>query len=173
MTPQAWQEANAMRTNTVEVQPIAGALGAEIHGVDVTDMSDDEFADVHRAFLDHCVIFFRDQSMNPAQQVELARRFGDIHYHPFIQGLDEQPEVIEIIKREEDTRNFGGTWHTDQAFSPKPALCTILHAKQTPPAGGDTMFANMYLAYETLSDAMKMMIANLRTVNLGDRSKAT
>jgi len=161
-----------MLTNTVEVQPIAGALGAEIHGVDVTDMSDDEFADVHEAWLDHCVIFFRDQTMTPAQQVTLARRFGEIHYHPFIQGLDEQPEVIEIIKREEDKRNFGGTWHTDQAFSPKPAMATILYAKQTPSAGGDTMFANMYLAYETLSDAMKKMIADLRVVNLGDRSKA-
>ena len=161
-----------MRTNTVEVQPIAGALGAEIHGVDVTKMSDAEFEDVHQAFLDNCVIFFRGQTMNPAQQVKLARRFGEIHFHPFIQGLDEQPEVIEIIKREEDTRNFGGVWHTDQAFSPKPAMATILHAKQTPSAGGDTMFANMYLAYETLSNEMKRMIADLRTVNLGDRNKA-
>jgi len=161
-----------MLTNTVEVKPIAGALGAEVHGVDLANMNDHEFSDVHQAFLDHCVVFFRDQAMTPKQQVQFARRFGDIHYHPFIQGLDEQPEIIEIIKREEDTRNFGATWHTDQAFSPKPALCTILYAKQTPSHGGDTMFANMYLAYETLSDGMKKMIADLRTVNLGDRSKS-
>jgi taurine dioxygenase len=162
-----------MLTNTVEVKPIAGALGAEVHGVDLANMNDNEFSDVHQAFLDHCVVFFRDQTMTPKQQVQLARRFGDIHYHPFIQGLDEQPEIIEIIKREEDTRNFGATWHTDQAFSPKPALCTILYARQTPSHGGDTMFANMYLAYETLSDGMKKMIADLRTVNLGDRSKSS
>jgi taurine dioxygenase len=161
-----------MLTNTVEVQPIAGALGAEIHGVDLANMSEAEFSDVHRAFLDHCVVFFRDQTMTPAQQVQLAKRFGEIHFHPFVQGLDEQPEILEIIKREEDTRNFGGVWHTDQAFSPKPALATFLYAKQTPKAGGDTMFANMYLAYETLSDGMKQMIKDLRTVNLGDRNKA-
>jgi taurine dioxygenase len=161
-----------MRSNTIDVRPIAGALGAELHGVDLARMSDADFDDVHEAFLSHQVVFFRDQNMTPAEQVGLARRFGDIHLHPYMQGLPGQPEVLEIIKREDDKTNFGGTWHTDQAFSPRPALCTLLYAKETPTFGGDTMFTNMYLAYEALSDTMKQTLAPLKGLFLGDRSAA-
>jgi taurine dioxygenase len=162
-----------MRSNTIEVKPIAGALGAELLGIDLARMSDEIFADVHDAFLAHQVVFFRDQVLTPAEQVSLARRFGEIHFHPYVQGLAEQPEIIEIIKREEDTQNFGGNWHTDQAFAPRPALATFLYAKETPSFGGDTMFASMYLAYEALSDGMKRMLAPLRILNMGDRSAAS
>ena len=161
-----------MRSNTIDVRPIAGALGAELAGVNLANMSDAVFADVHDAFLAHQVVFFRDQTLTPAEQVGLARRFGEIHFHPYVQGLEEQPEVLEIVKREDDKQNFGGTWHTDQAFAPKPALATFLYAKETPPFGGDTMFTNMYLAYEALSDGMKRMLGPLRTLNLGDRGAA-
>ena len=161
-----------MRNDQVEVRPIAGSLGAEIHGVDLAGSMDASvFEQVHGAFLRHNVIFFRDQVITPGQQVAFARRFGDIHLHPYIQGLDEEPQVIEIRKRPEDTYNFGGTWHTDQAFSPMPALGTMLYAKETPAAGGDTMFANMYAAYETLSDGMKRMLAGLKTYNTGDKTR--
>jgi taurine dioxygenase len=159
-----------MRNSVLDVRPIAGALGAEVHGVDLAEIDDEEFADVHKAFLDHSVIFFRDQRLMPALQVQLARRFGDIHFHPFVKGLPEHPEVLEIVKREDETKNFGGTWHTDQAFAPRPAMCTILYAKETPSAGGDTLFASGYLAYEALSDGMKKLIAPLRVFNMGDRS---
>jgi taurine dioxygenase len=161
-----------MRSNAIDVRPIAGALGAELHGVDLAHMSDADFDDVHEAFLAHQVVFFRDQTMTPAEQVGLARRFGDIHLHPYMEGLPGQPEVLEIIKREDDKTNFGGTWHTDQAFSPRPALCTLLYAKETPTFGGDTMFTNMYLAYEALSDTMKQTLAPLKGLFLGDRSAA-
>ena len=161
-----------MRSNTIEVKPIAGALGAELLGVDLASMNDEDFSDLHDAFLAHQVVFFRDQTMTPAEQVGLARRFGDIHLHPYLEGLPGQPEVLEIIKREDDTKNFGGNWHTDQAFAPRPALATLLYAKETPVFGGDTMFTNMYLAYEALSDEMKRMLGPLRTLNLGDKSAA-
>jgi taurine dioxygenase len=141
-----------------------------VYGVDLAEIDDEEFADVHKAFLDHSVIFFRDQRLMPALQVQLARRFGDIHFHPFVKGLPEHPEVLEIVKREDETKNFGGTWHTDQAFAPRPAMCTILYAKETPSAGGDTLFASGYLAYAALSDGMKKLIAPLRVFNMGDRS---
>ncbi len=161
-----------MSNSAIEVRPIAGALGAEISGIDLaSDLNDGVFEHVHGAFLKHNVIFFRGQKLTPAQQVAFARRFGEIHLHPFVQGLDEQPEIIELIKREDEKRNFGGTWHTDQAFSPKPVLGTILYARETPPYGGDTLFANLYLAYEELSEGMKRMIADLRTHNVGDRGK--
>jgi taurine dioxygenase len=89
-----------------------------------------------------------------------------------MEGLPDHPEVLEIVKRETDTKNFGGGWHTDQAFSPRPALCTLLYAKETPIFGGDTMFTNMYAAYEALSDGMKTMLAPLKGLFLGDRSAA-
>ena len=158
-----------MRSNTIEVKPIAGALGAELHGIDLANMSDDDFADMHDAFLDHQVVFFRDQKLTPAEQIGVAKRFGEIHLHPYMQGLPDHPEVLEIIKREEDKQNFGETWHTDQAFSPRPALCTLLYAKQSPVFGGDTLFTNMYAAYDSLSDTMKQVIAPLKGLFLGDR----
>lgn len=161
-----------MRSNSIEVKPIAGALGAELHGIDLANLTDDDFADVHDAFLAHQVIFFREQRLTPVEQIGFAKRFGDIHLHPYMKGLPDHPEILEIIKREEDTKNFGGGWHTDQAFSPRPALCTLLYAKETPTFGGDTMFTNMYAAYEALSDTMKSVLAPLKGLFMGDRAAA-
>jgi taurine dioxygenase len=153
----------------IEVKPIAGALGAEIAGADLGKLDDETFAEVEAAWLEHLVVFFRGQALTPEQQIAFARRFGDVHYHPFMKGMNEHPEILEILKEEGDTKAFGEVWHTDQMFNPKPAKATILYAKETPAAGGDTMFANMYLAYENLSDPMKTMIAGVKTWNVGDR----
>ncbi len=153
----------------IEVKPIAGALGAEIAGVDLGVLDDAAFQEIHAAWLEHLVVFFRGQNITPEQQIAFAKCFGEIHHHPFMQGMDEYPEILEIIKEESDTRAFGEVWHTDQMFNPKPAKATILYAKETPDAGGDTMFANMYLAYDTLSDAMKALLAGVKTWNVGDR----
>ena len=155
----------------IAVKPIAGALGAEITGVDLSALDDEIFQEIHAAWLDHLVVFFRGQSITPEQQIAFAKRFGDIHHHPFMKSMEEHPEILEIIKEEGDTRAFGEVWHTDQMFNPKPAKATILYAKETPDAGGDTMFANMYLAYDTLSDAMKALLATVKTWNVGDRKK--
>src|SRR3984893_17355142 len=153
----------------IEVKPIAGALGAEIASVDLGVLDDEAFKEIEAAWLEHLVVFFRSQTITPEQQLAFAKRFGDIHYHPFMRGMDEHPEILEIIKEEGDTKAFGEVWHTDQAFNPKPAKATILYAKETPDAGGDTMFTNLSLAYETLSDPMKTMIAGVKTWNVGDR----
>jgi len=161
-----------MRNDAFEVAPISGALGAEVRGVDLAALDDDTFGRVHDAFLKHHVLFFRDQKLTPQDQVAFSRRFGDIHRHPYIQGLDEAPDVIEIIKREQDTYVFGGRWHTDQAFMSKPAMATVLYAKEVPPYGGDTMFANMHLAYDRLSDGMKDMLAGIKVHNQGDRTRS-
>src|SRR5262249_5103953 len=138
----------------IEVKPIAGALGAEITNVDLARLDDETFREIKAAWLEHLVLFFRNQSLTPEQQIAFARRFGEIHHHPLVRGMEEHPEILEIIKKEGDTRVFGENWHTDQMFSPKPAKATILYAQETPDAGGDTLFANMYLAYEALSDPM-------------------
>jgi len=160
-----------MRNRRIEVRPIAGALGAEIHGADLGALDDETFEEIHQAWLEHLVVFFRDQEITPAQQVAFARRFGDIHDHPYMRGLDEQPEILEIVREPGDSYTFGSEWHTDQMFNPKPAKATMLYAKETPRAGGDTMFANMYLAYDALSDGMKALLARLRSHCVGNRSK--
>jgi taurine dioxygenase len=153
----------------IEVKPIAGALGAEIAGADLGELDDETFDEIKAAWLEHLVVFFRDQEITPEEQIRFANRFGEIHYHPFMHGMEEHPEILEIIKEESDTKAFGEVWHTDQMFNPKPAKATILYAKETPNAGGDTMFTNLYLAYETLSAPMKQMINGVKTWNVGDR----
>ncbi|MEL0105875.1 MAG: TauD/TfdA family dioxygenase [Rhodospirillaceae bacterium] len=158
--------------NSIDVKPIAGALGAEIFGADLSKpLNDETFGEIYRAWLDHLVIFFRDQEITPAQYIEFANKFGEIHTHPLMKGLDDYPEVLEILKNEDDTYTFGNSWHTDQIFTDKPAKASMLYAKETPPYGGDTLFANMYLAYDALSDGMEAMIGGLRALNKGDNYK--
>ena len=155
----------------IKVKPIAGALGAEISGVDLAAIDDETFEEIKTAWLRHLVVFFRDQRITPQQQIAFAKRFGEIHYHPFMNGMPEHPEILEIIKEEGDTRAFGEVWHTDQMFNPKPAKATMLYAKETPDAGGDTLFTNLYLAYDALSEPMKAMLSSVKTWNVGDRKR--
>ncbi len=161
-----------MGSRNIAVSPIAGALGAEIDGVDLSRELDDHIVEyIRQALLDHGVVFFRDQTITPQQQLDFAKRFGPIHRHPHVEGLVELPEVMEIVKNEDDLRNFGAGWHTDQMFLPAPALATILYAKELPAFGGDTLFANLYGAYDTLSEGMKAMAHRLKTVNLPDAGR--
>jgi taurine dioxygenase len=156
----------------IETHRISGSLGAEITGVNLAQPVDDAvMAEIRAALLENLVIFFRDQDMTPATLLAFDGRWGPIHRHPFIAGMADYPDVLELVKRPTDKRNFGGDWHTDQMFAPEPALGTMLWAKQVPAAGGDTMFSNQYLAYESLSDGMKRMIANVRGVCVGDKKK--
>ena len=138
----------------IGVRRMAGALGAEIEGVDLAKLDDATFAEIHRAWLENNVVFFRDQTMTPAQYLGFAKRWGDIHLHPYMKGMADNPEIFEIVKTETETKNFGNRWHTDQQFCEEPAKATMLYAQETPAAGGDTMFANLYLAYDALSDGM-------------------
>jgi taurine dioxygenase len=161
-----------MANKAIEVHPIAGALGAEISGVDLSKPLDERTFDaVHQALLDHLVIFFRDQTLTPREQLVFARRFGGIHLHPYVKGLPDFPEVMPVIKEVGDTRTFGAAWHTDQMFTAQPAMGTMLYARVVPPVGGDTLYANMYLAYDALSDGMKAMLGKLNTFSVGDRFK--
>jgi taurine dioxygenase len=149
-----------------KVEPIAGALGAEIHGVDLArDLSEQTVAAIRRAWLEHLVLFFRDQDLPPARFLAFARRFGEPIEYPFVKGLDEAPEIIPVLKLESERVNFGGIWHSDTAYLAVPPMASMLVAREVPPAGGDTEFANMYLAYETLSDGMKRLLQGLVAVN--------
>ncbi len=149
-----------------QVAPISGALGAEIAGVDIADdLSDDVIAELRRALLEYQVIFFRDQKITPNQQRAFSARFGELDIYPFVQGLDDYPEIIEVRKRKDETVNFGGLWHTDTPYLPEPSLGSILYALEVPAYGGDTEWASTYLAYDHLSDGMKKMLEGLNGVN--------
>jgi taurine dioxygenase len=161
-----------MTYETIEVRAFAGALGAEVSGVDLSKPLDNQvFSDIHQALLNNLIIVFRNQNLNPQQQLEFAKYFGGIHFHPYISGLADCPEVMPIIKEASDTHTFGSGWHTDQMFTQKPAMGTMLYVLETPHAGGDTLFANLYLAYEALSDGMKAMLAEVKTYAVGDNFK--
>lgn len=153
----------------IAVRPIAGALGAEIEGVDIAAGVDDETqAEIYRAWLENNVIFLRGQRITPAQQVAFAQKFGEIHRHLFNKAMDDHPEITELLKTPEMKSNAGGRWHSDQMYTPKPAKMTMLYAKEMPEGRGDTMFSNMYLAYETLSDGMKASLQGLKAIHNGD-----
>jgi taurine dioxygenase len=159
-----------MTYRSIEVEPLSGAMGAEISGVDLSaTLSNEVLDEVHRAFLDHQMIFFRNQRLAPAQHVSLARHFGKPALYPFLKGLDGHPEVHEIIKSETDTTNFGGGWHSDTAYKERPDQGTLLYALDVPEYGGDTLFSNMYRAYEALSPGMRRMIDSLVAINNSDK----
>jgi taurine dioxygenase len=156
------------------VRRLAGALGAEILDVDLAgELKVAQVDEIRRAFLEHLVIFFRDQSLTPAQFMAFARRMGEPVEYPFVKGIDGFPEIIPVVKRESETVNFGGIWHTDTAYLDKPPMATMLVAREVPPYGGDTLFANMYLAYETLSVGMKRMLDGLIAINLSANADVT
>ena len=155
----------------IEVRPLAGALGAEVFGVDMADdLKDEVVAEVRQAFLDHLVIFLRDQSVTPQQQVAFARRFGDPMEYPNLPGLPEEPLITPVVKLEHERNNFGGMWHSDTSYLPEPPMGTMLLALEVPPQGGDTMFANQYLAYETLSEGLRAVLDGL--VGISSSAKA-
>jgi len=163
-----------MASNAIEVRPIAGALGAEVHGLDLSeDLDDRDVAAVRRAWLDHNVIFFRDQPLPPAQFLRFARRFGKLVEYPFIKGIESFPEIIPVIKLEHERTNFGGVWHSDTSYLVEPPMGTMLIAREEPPQGGDTLFANTHLAYETLSDGMKRLLDGLIAVNSSAKADAS
>jgi taurine dioxygenase len=158
----------------LDVRPIAGALGAEIHGIDLaSELDSGTVAAIRRALLDHLVIFFRDQELPPDRFLGFARRLGTPVEYPLVKGIEGYPEIIRVAKLEHETVNFGGIWHSDTTYLETPPMGTMLVAREVPPVGGDTLFANMYLAYETLSDGMKRLLDGLKGVSTSLKADAT
>src|SRR5204862_4360056 len=128
---------------------------------------------IRRAWLDHIVIFFREQYLTPAQFLGFEQRVGEVVEYAFIKGIDGFPEITPVVKLEHEKVNFGGLWHTDTAYLECPPMGTMLIAREVPPFGGDTLFANMYLAYETLSAGMRRSLDGLTAVNSSAKADTT
>ena len=158
---------------TLRVQPIAGALGAVIDGIDLSeDLSEGVIADIRQALLDHCVIFFRGQDITPLQHLAFAKRFGSPVEYPLVKGLDGLSEIVPVVKLEHETVNFGGMWHSDTTYLEQPPMGSILVARELPPYGGDTLFANMVAAHEALSDGMKQLLSGLDGISVSNTAAA-
>jgi len=163
-----------MRRNSLEIHPLAGAIGAEVSDVDLAgDVDDDTIALIRRAWLEHLVIFFRGQSLPPARFLAFARRFGEPVEYPFVKGIDGFPLITPVVKLEQERVNFGGLWHSDTAYLETPPMGTMLIAREVPPFGGDTLFANMYLAYEALSAGTRRLLDGLVAVNSSSKADVT
>jgi taurine dioxygenase len=162
-------------TDQLTVTPLAGTIGAEIGGVDLAaELDPAVVAEIRRVWLERGVVCFRGQDLSPERFLEVARCFGEPAEYPFVPGIEGHPEIIAVIKLPHETVNFGGIWHSDTAYLDEPPMATLLLAREVPAAGGDTLFADQYAAYEALSPAMRELLDPLRAVNssaLADVSK--
>ncbi len=146
----------------METRKIAGALGAELSGIDLSSPLDaDQARAVRQALLDHQVIFLRNQDISPQCFLDFASAMGEPIEYPFVKGIENFPQIIEVKKLETEKVNFGGIWHSDTTYLQEPPMGSMLLSREVPPYGGDTLFANQQLAYEALSDTMKKMLDGL------------
>ena len=162
----------------MDIQPLAGALGAEVRGVSLKSLEQTTaWEEIRQAFLKYSVLVFRDQALEPADLMCVGKRFGEPCYYPFVTGIDGFPFIFEVVKEEQETVNFGGNWHSDTAYLAQPPLATLLYALETPAKGGDTLFTSTCAAYDALSEGMRAMVDKLVGVNsaslkvTGGRSK--
>ena len=151
----------------MQINPLSDVLGAEIIGVDVCDLDDAAFDDVHDAFLKHHVLVFRAQDLPPEKQINFAQRFGELDIHIQKDNKYSEHEAIQILSNKKVNGKYVGSpsageaWHSDLSYTDIPTLCTMLYAMEIPEIGGDTEWSNMYLAYEGLSDKIKNKIDGL------------
>ena len=157
-------------TPSLKIRRTAGALGAELSGVDLSqDLPDTTIAAIRQALVDHQVIFFRDQALTPQRQTAFGARFGPLNIHPYVAGMAEHPAVMEVVKEPQDRINFGGGWHSDMSFLERPAIGSILYAVETPEVGGDTLFASQAAAFEALSPGLQTTLEGLSAVHSAAR----
>jgi taurine dioxygenase len=162
----------------LSVIPTSGILGAEVTGrdrpLDLADLDETTFAELHRAWLDHRVLFFRDQDLTIEQLEAFTERWGEFGDNPFVEPMAGHPAVVEVLKEahETDMTNFGGGWHCDWSFMETPPSATILYAREIPAWGGDTLFADLERAWETLSPSMQDLLHGIQAVHSARRSYA-
>ncbi len=154
----------------METKRVGGALGAEVSGVDLSQPLDTATCEAIRAaLLEHQVLVFRNQPLTHEQHAALGRAFGTLNVHPFHQAIPDHEYVLEVLKLPGDAFNIGGYWHSDVTFLERPVMGSILYADEVPSAGGDTLFANTYLTYESLSPGLQAMLEPLRAMHSAAR----
>ena len=155
-----------MEYKRITVNPISGAMGAEITDIDLTSGIDSEtWIEIQDAWANYLVLIFRGQDLTDQQQFDFTQRFGKLIPHPYVKGIPEIPEIFKIIREPGESYSWDGFYHSDLMFLKKPPLGATLYAKECPPYGADTAFTNMYLAYETLSEGMKALLDGLEGEN--------
>ncbi|MFM1566241.1 MAG: TauD/TfdA dioxygenase family protein [SAR86 cluster bacterium] len=149
--------------SNILINPTSGSMGVEIHNVDLSnELSDSLFSEIRETFIEHGLIFFRDQELTPDDHLRFAKRWGEININRFFAKVEGYDQIAEVKKDPDQKINIGGAWHTDHSYDQIPAMGSILLAKETPKIGGDTLFANMYRAYETLSNGMKKTLETMK-----------
>ena len=148
--------------STINVKPVSGYVGAEIEGINLKKISKEQFEEIKVAFGEYGVIFFRNQSLLPQEEITFAEYWGKININRFFTNLEGYPKIALVSKEPNQKKNIGGAWHTDHTYDLEPAMGSILFAHQVPKNGGDTMFSSMYAAYESLSEGLKDTLKNLR-----------
>ena len=149
----------------MDAKLLSGALGAEIEGIDLKNSSKENFQIINNLLLEHKVIFFRNQKITPEEQLTLAKHFGPLETHAYVKGLDKYPEIVRIIKDPNEKNQWGENWHSDVSYNIKPTKAVILKSIKLPPVGGDTVFSNMELAWETLDKNIKEKIKDKKAVH--------
>ena len=149
----------------MDVKLLSGALGAEVSGIDLKDSSEKNFKIINNFLLKHKVIFFRNQKITSEEQLALAKCFGPLEKHIYVKGRKEYPEIVRIIKGPNEKHQWGETWHTDVSYNVKPTKVIILRSIKVPPVGGDTMYSNMEIAWETLDENIKNKIKNKKALH--------
>jgi taurine dioxygenase len=162
--------------SAIEVKPISGGVGVELANVDIGGgLSDVAFADIQQNFIEHGLVFIHGQDLSPEQHIEFAERFGEINVNRFFPKVAGYEKIAAVTKEKDQKANIGGGWHTDHSYDQIPALGSILLARETPPVGGDTLFACMYKAYDSLSPGLKRTLEGMKAVHssrhiFGDQS---
>ncbi|MFT7218651.1 MAG: taurine dioxygenase [Candidatus Azotimanducaceae bacterium] len=156
----------------MNISKIGGQIGAEVTGVNLNNLTDSEFLAIEAAFAEYLVLSFREQNITPKSLVALTHRFGGPGHTPYLTGMDDYPDVVPVIKEasEQSPHTFGAGWHTDFTFQKTPPSRTLLYAVDTPQSGGDTLYTNLYLAYDSLSVGMKAALEKLTAVHSAVRS---
>lgn len=161
-------------TRAFDVHPLTPAIGAEITGIDLAvPIEPAALAALRQVWLERKVLFFRNQKLTPDQQLAFTRQFGEIEKYPFLPGIEGHPLIAPVLKLPHETVNFGGLWHSDTTYLETPAAGATLYALELPPLGGDTLFANMVLAHESLPEAIKTQIEGLRAVNSSAKAEVS
>lgn len=154
---------------TITVDKTTPIIGAEIAGVDLRQpLSNQQQDEIHRALAENLVIFFRDQDITAEQHLAFGRLFGELMIHPAAPNIEGHPELLKIYADKDSPRANGESWHSDVSCEPEPPMGSILHIRQCPPKGGDTLFASTYAAYEALSDRMQTYLAGLTAIHDGE-----